>query len=134
MLSWEVSITLESSCCVSALERALVRAQPAIFNSDPGAQFTSLAFPERWLERRMLSSMDGRGRACANIFVERLWRSVTYEEVHAKDYRSVQEAINGVRSYFELYNCARLHQSLNNQTPEAVYRRGQTLAAAATLH
>jgi putative transposase len=82
----------------------------------------------------MLSSMDGRGRACANIFVERLWRSVTYEEVHAKDYRSVQEAINGVRSDFELYNCARLHQSLNNQTPEAVYRRGQTLAAAATLH
>jgi hypothetical protein len=68
VLSWEVSITLESSCCVSALERALVRAQPAIFNSDPGAQFTSLAFPERWLERRMLSSMDGRGQACAILY------------------------------------------------------------------
>jgi putative transposase len=71
---------LESSFCVSALERALVWAQPAIFNSDQGAQFTSLAFTERLLERRLLISMDGRGRAFDNIFVERLWRSVTYEE------------------------------------------------------
>jgi putative transposase len=134
VLSWEVSITLDSSFCVSALERALVRAQPAIFNSDQGAQFTSLAFTERLLERRILISMDGRGRAFDNIFVERWWRSVKYEEVYLKDYRSVQEAINGLRSYFEFYNCARLHQSLNYQTPEAVYRQGQKLAAAATLN
>jgi putative transposase len=134
VLSWEVSITLDSSFCVSALDRALIRAQPAIFNSDQGAQFTSLAFTERLLERRILISMDGRGRAFDNIFVERLWRSVKYEEVYLKDYRSVQEAINGLRSYFEFYNCARLHQSLNYQTPEAVYRQGQKLAAAATLN
>jgi putative transposase len=82
VLSWEVSITLESSCCVSARERAVVRAQPAIFNADPGAQFTSLAYPERLPERRMLSSLDGRGRACDHIVVERLWHSVTYEEVY----------------------------------------------------
>jgi putative transposase len=133
-LSWEVSITLDSSVCVSALERALIRAQPAIFNSDQGAQFTSLAFTERLLEHRILLSMDGRGRAFDNIFVERLWRSVKYEEVYLKDYRSVQEAINGLRSYFEFYNRERLHQSLNYQTPETVYRQGQKLAAAATLN
>jgi putative transposase len=134
VLSWEVSITLDSSFCVSALERALIRAQPAIFNSDQGAQFTSLAFTERLLEHRILISMDSRGRAFDNIFVERLWRSVKYEEVYLKDYRSVQEAITGLRSYFEFYNRARLHQSLNYQTPEAVYRQGQQLAAAATLN
>ena len=82
VLAWEVSITLDSSCCVSALERALIRAQPAIFNSDQGAQFTSLAFTARLLEHRMLISMESRGRAFENIFVERLWRSVKYEEVY----------------------------------------------------
>jgi putative transposase len=81
-VSWEVSITLDSSVCVSALDRALIRAQPAIFNSDQGAQFTSLAFTERLLERRILISMDGRGRAFDHIFVERLWRSVKSEEVY----------------------------------------------------
>jgi putative transposase len=134
ILSWEVSVTLDSSFCVSALERALTRAQPEIFNSDQGAQFTSLAFTERLLVRGILISMDGRGRAFDNIFVERLWRSMKYEEVYIKDYRSVQEAINSLRSYFEFYNHERLHQSLNYQTPEAVYRQGQKRAAAATLN
>lgn len=119
---------------MSALERALVWVQPAIFNSDQGAQFTSQAFTERLLERRILISMDCRGRAFENICVERLWRRVKYEEISCKDYRSVQEAINGLRSDVEFYNCARLHQLLNYQTPEAVYRQGQKLAAAATVN
>ena len=125
---------MDSRFCVSALDRALVRAQPASFNSDQGAQFTSLAFTERLLEHRILISMDGRGRAFDHIFVERLWRSVKYEEVYGKDYRSVQEAINGLRSDCEFYNRERLHQSLDDQTPETVYRQGQKLAAAATVN
>jgi putative transposase len=78
--------------------------------------------------------MDGRGRVFDNIFVERLWRSMKYEEVYIKDYRSVQEAINSLRRYFEFYNRERLHQALNYQTPETVYRQGRKCAVAATLH
>ena len=134
MLSWEVSGTLDSHFCVSALERALIRTQPEIFNSDPGAQFTSLAVTEPLLARGILSSMDGRGRVFDNIFVERLWRSMKYEEVYIKDYRSAQEAIHGLWGYFEFYHRERLHQSLNDQTPAAVYRQGQKRAAVATLN
>jgi putative transposase len=134
VLSWEVSVTLDSDFCVSALERALICAQPEIFNSDQGAQFTSVAFTERLLVHGIRLSMDGRGRVFDNIFVERLWRSMKYEEVYIKDYHSVQEAINSLRSYFEFYNRERLHQALNYQTPETVYRQGRKCAAAATLH
>lgn len=134
VLSWEVSVTLDSHFCVSALERALIRTQPEIFNSDQGAQFTSLAFTEPLLARGILISMDGRGRVFDNIFVERLWRSMKYEEVYIKEYRSVPEAIHGLWSYFEFYNRERLHQSLNYQTPAAVYRQGQKRAAVATLN
>lgn len=134
VLSWEVSVTLDSHFCVSALERALIRSQPEIFNSDQGAQFTSLAFTEPLLAHGILISMDGRGRVFDNIFVERLWRSMKYEEVYIKEYRSVQEALHGLWSYFEFYNRERLHQSLNYQTPAAVYRQGQKRAAVATLH
>jgi len=132
VLSWEVSVTLDSSFCLSALDRALARAQPDIFNSDQGAQFTSLAFTERLLGCGIRISMDGRGRVFDNIFVERHWRSMKYEEVYLKDYRSVLQAIHGLRSYFEFYNRERLHQSLNYQTPAAVYRQGQKRAAVAT--
>jgi putative transposase len=134
VLAWEVSVTLDSHFCVSALERALIRTQPEIFNSDQGAQFTSLAFTEPLLARGILISMDGRGRVFDNIFVERLWRSVKYEEVYLKDYRSVPEAIQGLWRYFEFYNRERLHQSLNYQTPATVYRQGQQRAAVATLN
>lgn len=134
VVAWEVSVSLESSFCVSALERALQSSQPEIFNSDQGAQFTSLSFTQILLEREIQISMDGRGRALDNIFVERLWRSVKYEEVYLKDYRSAQEAIEGLRRYFEFYNCERLHQSLDYQTPEAVYRQGRGLAAVTTLN
>jgi putative transposase len=133
-LSWEVSVTLDSHFCVSALERALIRTQPEIFNSDQGAQFTSLAFTEPLLARGILISMDGRGRVFDNIFVERLWRSMKYEEVYLKDYRSVPAAIHGLWRYFEFYNRERLHQSLNYQTPATVYRQGQKRAAGATLN
>ncbi len=134
VLAWEVSVSLESSFCVSALDKALRQGQPEIFNSDQGSQFTSEAFTERLLQDRIQISMDGRGRALDNIFVERLWRSVKYEEVYLKDYRSVLEAIQGLRAYFEFYNGERLHQSLNYKTPAAVYRQGLTRAAVTTLN
>jgi putative transposase len=134
VLAWEVSISLESSFCLSALDRALRRGQPEIFNSDQGSQFTSAAFTERLLQHRIRISMDGRGRALDNIFVERLWRSVKYEEIYLKDYRSVTEAIAGLQAYFEFYNRERLHQSLGYQTPETVYRQGQARAVVTTLN
>ena len=85
------------------------------------------------LKREIQISWDGRGRALDNIFVERLWRSVKYEEVYLKDYRDVREAITGLRNYFEFYNSERLHQSLNYKTPESVYRQGLKQAAVTTL-
>jgi len=134
VLAWEVSNTLESSFCVAALDRALQQAEPEIFNSDQGAQFTSLIFTERLLQRGIQISMDGRGRALDNIFVERLWRSVKYEEVYLKDYRFAPDAITGLGGYFGFYNRERLHQSLDYKTPEAVYRQGIKLAAKTTLN
>lgn len=134
VLSWEVSVNLDSSFCVSALDRALTLTQPEIFNSDQGAQFTSLAFTQKLLDSGIRISMDGRGRVFDNIFVERLWRSVKYEEVYIKDYRSVREAIDGLRSYFEFYNYERIHQSLEYQTPERVYRQGRNRAVVTTLN
>jgi len=113
VLAWEVSVTLDSGFCVSALERALIRGQPEIFNADQGAQFTSLAFTKPLLARGIRISMDGRGRAFDNILVERRWRSVKYEEVYVKDYRDVQESINGLGGYVAFYNHERLHQSLH---------------------
>ena len=124
VLSWEVSVTLEQEFCLSALERALLQARPEIFNSDQGSQFTSAAFTTRLAHEQIKISWDGRGRALDNIFVERLWRSVKYEEVYLKEYRDVREAVAGLKSYFEFYNGERLHQALNYQTPAAVYRQG----------
>ncbi len=129
-----MSNTLESSFCVAALDRALQQAKPEVFNSDQGVQFTSLMFTERLSQRGIKISMDGRGRALDNIFVERLWRSVKYEEVYLKDYRYVPDAITGLRAYFEFYNRERLHQSLNYKTPETVYRQGLKRAAETTLN
>jgi putative transposase len=123
VLSWEVSVTLDGEFCVSALERALGLGQPEIFNSDQGAQFTSRSFTECLRSRRIHISMDGRGRALDNIFVERLWRSVKYEEVYLHDYQQVPEAISGLGKYFKFYNGERLHQSLAYRTPEAVFKQ-----------
>jgi putative transposase len=133
VLEWEISVTLDASFCIAALERALLRGQPSMFNTDQGSQFTSQSFTGKLLGAGVQISMDGRGRALDNIFVERLWRSVKYEEVYLKDYRNVAEAKQGLKSYFEFYNRERLHQSLDYQTPEAVYRQGQKTAAETTL-
>lgn len=134
VLSWELSVSLDTTFCMSALEKALYRQRPEIFNTDQGSQFTSIEFTGRLFKEGIKISMDGRGRALDNIFVERLWRSVKYEEVYLKDYESVKEALKGLGRYFEFYNGERLHQSLGYQTPEAVYRQGQKPAAVTTLN
>ena len=121
ILSWRLSTTMDTEFCVSALEEALVEKRPEIFNSDQGSQFTSREFTNvlKWANVRI--SMDGRGRVFDNIFVERLWRSVKYEEVYIKDYKDVRTARRELTSYFRLYNVERLHQSLNYRTPGEVY-------------
>ena len=121
VLAWEVSNTLDSEFCLSALDRALRVATPQIFNTDQGAQFTSQAFTGRLQQAGVRISMDGRGRALDNIFVERLWRSVKYEEVYLKDYASMLDAVAGLRAYFQFYNEKRLHQALEYRTPSTVY-------------
>lgn len=121
VLSWEISNTLDSQFCMEALERALLRASPEIFNTDQGVQFTSAAFTSRLASERIRISMDGRGRAFDNIFIERLWRSVKYEEAYLKDYATVMDAVTGIGGYFDLYNHERLHQSLGYRTPAEVY-------------
>jgi putative transposase len=122
VLSWGLSVTLESNFCVEALDQAiLLHGKPDIFNSDQGSQFTSTEFTDRLKAEGIRISMDGRGRALDNIFVERLWRSVKYEEVYLHDYSTVTEAILGLKKYFLFYNTERQHQSLDYQTPQEVY-------------
>src|SRR5512135_2607405 len=123
VLSWEISITLDTSFCLEALDRALQIATPEIFNPDQGVQFTSTEFTNRLKAADVRISWDGRGRALDNIFVERLWRSVKYEEVYLKEYQSVSEAESGLNTYFQFYNQERLHQALDYQTPVQVYRQ-----------
>ena len=124
VLSWEISITLDSSFCLEALDRALKVATPEIFNTDQGVQFTSTEFVNRLKAADIRISWDGRGRALDNMFVERLWRSVKYEEVYIKDYQSVPDAVRNIQTYFTFYNQERLHQALDYQTPAQVYTRG----------
>jgi len=124
VLSWRLSNRLEGSFCMEALDEALSRGQPEVFNTDQGAQFTSAAFVNRLLDRAVAVSMDGRGRALDNVFIERLWRSVKYEEVYLRDYATVADVEEGLRLYFEKYNHERPHQSLDNQTPAKVYEWG----------
>jgi putative transposase len=121
VLSWTISNSLERSFCLEALDRALERSKPEIFNTDQGCQFTSVEFTGRLLAAGIKVSMDGRGRALDNVFVERLWRSVKYEEVYIKDYSSARIAIRSLGQYFRFYNEERLHQSLEYQTPETVH-------------
>jgi putative transposase len=121
VLSWEISVTLDTNFCLEALDRALHVATPEIFNTDQGVQFTSAEFTNRLKAADIRISWDGRGRALDNIFVERLWRSVKYEEVYIKDYQSVPEAVSNLRTYFTFYNHERLHQALDYQTPAQVY-------------
>ena len=121
VLSWEVSVTLESEFCVSALQQALGLGRPEIFNTDQGSQFTSIDFTGMLLGAGIQISMDGRGRVFDNIFSERLWRSVKVEEVYLRDYQTVAEGRYRLGQYFELYNNRRLHQALGYRTPAEVY-------------
>ena len=124
VLSWAVSITMDVAFCVEALEQALSEGQPEIFNTDQGAQFTSQDFTVRLQQGGIRVSMDGRGRALDNVFVERLWRSVKYEEVYLRDYQSVWDTRQSLARYFGFYNTERLHQALGYRTPAAVYHGG----------
>jgi putative transposase len=122
VLSWELSNSMESSFCVRALERAIERyGKPEIFNSDQGSQFTDRRFIEILERNEIRISMDGRGRCMDNIFVERLWRSVKYEEVYLKGYATLPEARAGLKEYLAFYNDERLHQSLGYKTPAEVH-------------
>jgi putative transposase len=121
VLSWRLSNTLDGAFCIEALEEALARGQPEIFNTDQGVQFTSLAFTGCLESRGVAISMDGRGRALDNVFVERLWRTVKYEEVYIKDYADAWQAEASLREYFEFYCYGRRHQSLGKRTPAEVY-------------
>lgn len=121
VVAWKLSNTLEAVFCLEAAEEALILAIPEIINFDQGVQFTSLDNINLWKEKAVKISMDSRGRAYDNIFNERLWRSLKYEEVYLKSYSSVDEAIQGIGRYFDFYNFRRLHQSLEYKTPAEVY-------------
>ena len=121
VLSWELSNTLDAAFCAEALERALAISKPEIFNSDQGAQYTSEAFTGRLRKANVKISMDGRGRCYDNIFVERLWRTVKYEEVYLHHYEDMEEAWKGLGRYFAFYNRERPHQSLKWRTPHEMY-------------
>jgi putative transposase len=121
ILAWEISVTMEVDFCLDALGRALQVSQPEIFNTDQGSQFTSLAFTSRLLEADITISMDGKGRCFDNIWIERFWRSLKWEDIYLKEYGSVEELLAGLKAYFDKYNQRRPHQSLNYRTPAAVY-------------
>ena len=121
VLSWELSNTLDGSFCLDALEAALSRGRPEVFNTDQGVQFTAEAFTGRLLSAGVAVSMDGKGRCLDNVFVERLWRSVKYEDVYLRGYETVPQLRAGLSAYFAFYNGQRRHQSLDYRTPAAVY-------------
>jgi len=121
VLSWKVSTTLDTQFCLDALDAALALGRPEIFNSDQGVQFTSLAFTEKLLENGIAISMDGKGRVFDNIFVERLWRSLKYEEIYLNEYETVKDAIAAIAAYFRFYNEERPHQALEYKTPLEVW-------------
>ena len=123
VLAWALSNTMDVFSCTQVLEEALLESQPVIFNTDQGSQFTSPVYTQKLLEREILISMDGRDRALDNVFVERLWRSVKYENIYLNDYQSVAELIRGLINYFEFYNHQRPHSALDGQTPAEVHTR-----------
>lgn len=121
VLSWRVSNTLEADFCVECVEDALSQGQPGIFNTDQGVQFTSQEFTQKLLDKQVRISMDGRGRVFDNIFIERLWRTVKYDNIYVQEYQTVSDVRTGLREYFDLYNTERIHQALNYRTPWEVY-------------
>ena len=121
VIAWELSNSLESSFCITALEHALATALPEIHNSDQGVQFTGEEYTNQLAAKNIQISMDGRGRCMDNIFTERLWRTVKYEDIFLKSYRAIDEARDGLTEYFRFYNTERKHSSLNKRTPADVY-------------
>jgi putative transposase len=122
VLAWRLSNTLDASFCTEALEEAIRKyGTPEIFNTDQGSQFTSEAFTDILISNGISISMDGKGRWVDNVFVERLWRSVKYEDIYLRAYGSLTEARHGLAAYFEFYNNRRRHQGLDDRTPDEVY-------------
>jgi putative transposase len=121
VLTWQMDDTLEIPFVLDAVDRALAMATPRVWNSDQGSHFTSPLYIDRLSQSGVQISMDGKGRAMDNIFVERLWRSLKYEEVYLKDYTTPKEARQGVASYLDFYDHRRIHQALDYRTPAAVY-------------
>jgi putative transposase len=133
VLSWRLTNTLEADFCAEALEEALRNGKPEIFNTDQGAQFTSQAFTGLLEQHRVRVSMDGKGRYTDNLFIERLWRSLKYEEVYLKAYTGGKEARAGIGGYFDFYNRERPHQALGYQTPAEVFINGKQTASPADI-
>ncbi len=121
VLSWRLSNTMDVDFCIDGLEEALRKGRPSIFNTDQGAQFTSIEFTPLLERNNVKISMDGKGRALDNIFIERLWRTVKYEEVYIKRYENGTSAYEGLNTFFPFYNEHRPHQSLDYKTPKEVY-------------
>lgn len=128
VLAWRLSNTLDGSFCLDMLEEALSWGRPEVFNTDQGVQFTAAAWTSRLESAGVAVSMDGKGRCLDNIFVERLWRTVKYEEVYLHRYELVPQLVSGLKRYFAYYNEGRLHQSLNYRTPARVYQEGKRSA------
>ena len=125
VLSWEVSVVMDEDFCVSALQRALRRhGIPETFNTDQGSQFTGHAFTGVLNDHKIRISMDGRGRAMDNIMIERLWRTVKYDDIYLKEYETVEQLLGGLRTFFDYYNNERPHSSLGDRTPAEVYLGG----------
>lgn len=121
ILSWEISNSLDVYFCLETLDRALRQGKPEIFNTDQGSQFTSKIFTETIMKNEIKMSMDSKGRALDNIYIERFWRSLKYEDIYLKDYQSIPELRYGLQNYFNFYNNQRGHQSLGYKTPAEVY-------------
>lgn len=133
VIAWRLSNTLTADFCVECLEEALEYGKPEIFNTDQGCQFTSEEFTRVLLDRDIQISMDGRGRALDNIFVERLWRTVKYEDVYLKGYQTIPEAQAGLRDYFDYYNMQRRHSSLEYKTPWTIFSGLETIDSTAGI-
>ena len=129
VIAWRLSNTLDGSFCLEMLEEALRSGKPEVFNTDQGVQFTAEAFTGRLGSAEVAVSMDGRGRALDNVFGERLWRTVKYEDIYIRGYEAVPELHRGLGRYFAFYNDERLHQSLGYRTPASVYREAKATRA-----
>lgn len=125
VLNWRISTTLEADFCIETLEETLAKGRCEIFNTDQGSQFTTNRFTAPLIARNIQVSMDGKGRALDNIFVERLWRSVKYENIYLREYPDVQSVKKGLHEYFEFYNHQRYHESLGYKRPAEMYLSGK---------